>query len=93
MNREIVLPGGAGVYPLIGDVASTAGNPTVVVVGLQKIPVQNVFPNNGANLEYNPNTNEWEPIVRASVQVNGLTVSDDPWMSVNKVKPITVNGA
>jgi hypothetical protein len=83
----------AGIYPLIGDVTSTAGSNRVVVTGLQSIPVQNAFPLAGAFLEYNTNTNEWEAIVRASVQVNGLTVSDDPWISVNARKPIQVNGA
>jgi len=92
MNREIVGLA-AGIYPLVGDVSSTAGSPRVTVVGLQTIPVQNAVPSPGAGLEYNANTNEWEPTLRATVQVNGLTVSDDGLVSVNVVKPILVNGA
>lgn len=93
MNREIVLPGGAGLYPLTGDVLSTPGSPTARVIGIQGIPVlQSVVPS-GAVLQYNQNNNEWEAILNAQIQVNGLTVSDDPWVSVNAAKPITVNGA
>ncbi len=93
MNREIVIPSGAGIYPLIGDVTSTAGNNRVVVTGLDGIPLAGGFPASGANLQYISSSNEWEPVVRASIQVNGLTVSDDPLISVNTVKPVLVNGA
>lgn len=90
MNRES-FPG--GVYPLIGDVVSQAGNSTVQVVGLLGVPITSTFLNGGEVLEYNPNTNNWEPILRADIQVNSLTASDDPLISVNVIKPILVNGA
>ena len=93
MNREIVLSGGgAGIYPLTGDILSTAGSPTVRVTGIQGIPVlQSVVPS-GAMLQYNQNNNRWEATLNAQIQVNGITVSGDPWVSVNAAKPITVNG-
>ncbi len=93
MNRELVIPGGAGIYPLQGDVQSTAGNAKVKVIGLQGIALQSVVPASGSVLEYNVNTNQWEPILNAQIQVNGLTVSDDPLISVNVSKPIKINGA
>lgn len=90
MNRE-VFPG--GVYPLTGDVVSQAGHTTVQVVGLLGVPITSTFLNGGEVLEYNPNTNNWEPILRAAIQVNGITVSDDPLIAVNVSKPILVNGS
>jgi len=91
MNREIVIPGGAGVYPLNGDVQSTAGSSTVRVVGIQGISVENIVPDPGAVLMFNQNNAEWEPFQRACIQVNGLTVSDDYDISVNATH-IKVNG-
>ncbi len=91
MNREVVIPGGAGVYPLTGDVLSTAGDQTVRVIGIQGIPVQRISPEPGSYLEYNQNAGRWEPILRASIQVNGITVSDDYDISVNAVH-VYVNG-
>jgi hypothetical protein len=93
MNREIVIPGGAGVYPLTGDVLSQAGNPTVQVVGLRGIPVADSFLNGGEVLEYNVNTHSWEPVLRAAIQVNGITVSDDYIITVNVQKSVLVNGS
>ena len=93
MNRELVIPGGAGIYPLQGDVQSTAGNAKVKVVGLQGISLESVVPASGSVLEYNVDTNQWEPRLNAQIQVNGLTVSDDPLVSVNVSKPIKINGA
>jgi hypothetical protein len=93
MNREIVQPGGAGIYPLMGDVASRAGNTLVTVTGLQTIPVDPSFPLGGADLQYNSNTHNWIPTLRASIQINNVTVSDDGWMSVNVPKETLVNGA
>jgi hypothetical protein len=91
MNREIAIPGGAGVYPLTGDVTSTAGNSTVTVVGIQNIPVQSGVPNIASVLTYNQNVNQWQPIERSSIQVNLLPVSDDYWMSVNATN-VKLNG-
>lgn len=93
MNRELVQPSGAGIYPLTGDVTSTAGSATVRVTGLQGVSLQNAFPVAGAVIQYNVNNNEWEPILNAQIQVNSITVSDDPLVAVNQVKPIQVNGA
>lgn len=90
MNREI-YPG--GLYPLQGDVVSQAGNTTVQVVGLQNIPIGNGTLLGGAVLAYNANSNNWEPTLDASIQVNSVTVSDDPLIAVNVAKPILVNGA
>lgn len=92
MNREIVIPGGAGIYPLTGDVTSEAGNAPVQVTGLRGIPIAPAFFAGGEVLEYNPNTGNWEPTLRAAIQVNGLTVSDDYIVTVNVARPIKVNG-
>jgi hypothetical protein len=93
MNREIIVPGGAGLYPLQGDVQSTAGNNTAKVIGVQGVPVQALTLSGGMSWQYNPNVGAWQPILAAQIQVNGITVSDDPWVSVNTPKPITINGA
>jgi hypothetical protein len=93
MNREIVQPGGAGIYPLQGDVTSTAGNNRVTVTGLEGIPLTPGPYSSGIVWQYVSSTNTWQPILSASIQVNGVTVSDDPWVSVNTTKPILVNGA
>jgi hypothetical protein len=89
MNREI-YPG--GIYPLQGDLLSQAGNTNVRVVGLEGIPIQVKGMFGGEVMEYNVNSNQWVPTLRATIQVNGVTVSDDPEVFVNLVKPITVNG-
>ena len=89
MNREIVIPN--VLYPLTGDVQSTAGSPQVRVTGIQGLPVQFIVPDPGAFLTFNQNNAEWEPIQRACIQVNGLTVSDDYDISVN-ADHVSVNG-
>lgn len=93
MNRECVVPGGAGIYPLQGDVKSSAGNNTVVVTGLNGVALGSQTLVGGQVHQYNPATNNWEPTLRATVQVNSITVSDDPYISVNVTKPVLVNGA
>lgn len=92
MNREIVVPGGAGIYPLAGDVASQAGNRLVTVIGIQGIPVLNTLFSGGEVLEYNPNTNQWTPTLRAALQVNNVTLSDDYLITINVPKMVLVNG-
>lgn len=92
MNREIVMPGGAGIYPLQGDVTSAAGNSGVTVVGLQNIPVEAGVPAIASVLTYNQNVNQWQPIPRASIMLNLLPISDDYWISVNTVN-IKLNGS
>lgn len=86
------MPSGAGIYPLVGDVTSTAGSPNVTVTGLQNIPVQDTFFQGGEVLTYDPNTNNWTPLLRASIQINNVTISDDALVSVNVPKEILVNG-
>lgn len=93
MNRELVVPGGAGVYPLTGDVESEAGSATVTVVGLQGRTVTDPFLQGGENLQYNGTSNEWVPTLRASILVNGVPASDDYTMTVNVSRPIKINGA
>lgn len=93
MNREIVQSGGgAGIYPLVGDVTSTAGSPTVVVTGLQGTPLGMGVLRSGEELQYNGSVNQWQPILNAVIQVNGITVSDDPTITVNINRPIKING-
>lgn len=92
MNREIVGGAGAAVYPLTGDVTSTAGNPLVTVTGLQHIPILNASLASGAVLEFNANNNQWQGILRANVLVDGLVVSTDNIIAVNADRPITVDG-
>lgn len=93
LNREIAIPGGAGIYPLAGDVASTAGNPKVQVTGLQGVQIAQPGFQGGENLEYDINSNQWVPTLRAAIQVNNTTVSDDYIITVNVPKSILVNGA
>ncbi len=104
MNREIVGAGGAILYPLTGDVTSEVGNSVITVVGLQSVPVSNTFPTDGSVLTYLSSTNKWTPQAdttgeaNTSIQVNGVTVSDDYFVSVNvslgmSDSPLLVNGA
>ena len=90
MNREI-YPG--SLYPLQGDLASQAGNVDATVVGIQNIPIASVTLFGGENVQYNVNSNQWIPTLRASIQVNNVTVSDDASVSVNLPKPIKINGS
>ena len=92
MNRELVLPGGAGIYPLVGDVTSTAGSPSVKVTGLQGTPLELTTLLSGQELQYNANINQWQPTLNAVIQVNGISVSDDPTITVNVNRPIKING-
>lgn len=90
-NREI-YPG--GIYPLTGDVQSQAGNTGVRVVGLQGIAIADDFVENGDALIYQSDTHNWVPTpINSTIQVNGVPVSDDPFISVNVAKPILVNGS
>jgi hypothetical protein len=90
MNREI-FP--AVLYPLVGDVQSQAGNQAVEVVGILSVPIVQSLNLSGQVLEYNLAQNSWVPTLRASIQVNGMTVSDDYLVSINVVKEILVNGS
>lgn len=87
MNRECVLPGGAGIYPLTGDVVSVAGNQRVTVAGIQNTPVASSTPGIGNNLQYNVNTNSWTPTAIACISVDGVVVSYDYMIAVNATNP------
>ena len=88
MNREIVLAGGgAGIYPLIGDVTSSAGNNRVTVEGLQNIPIAPGTPSPANVLQYNPNTNQWTSTAVACISVDGVAVSYDYMIAVNATNP------
>jgi hypothetical protein len=90
MNREIYP---YALYPLTGDVQSVVGNAKVSVVGIQGVPILNApFLNGGEALVYNPSTNNWQPTLRATIQVDNVTVSTDAEISVNVPKPLTVDG-
>jgi hypothetical protein len=92
MNREIVMPGGAGIYPLTGDVTSVAGSPRVTVTGIQNVPVSASPPGSANNLQYDANTNQWTPTAIACVAVDGVVVSYDYVIAVNATNPpITVS--
>lgn len=93
MNREIISAGAGGIYPLTGDVESQAGSQTVSVVGLQAVPIQQIPLNGGEVLAYNPNLHSWKPTLRATIQVDGVSVSDDYLITVDVPKPVLVNGA
>jgi hypothetical protein len=92
LNREI-FPG--GIYPLQGDVTSRAGSQNVTVTGLQGIPVAAGIPTSTALLTYDVNNHQWTAGSpgNSSIQVNGVSVSDDYIVSVNTPKQILVNGA
>jgi hypothetical protein len=91
MNRECAV-GAASIYPLSGDVTSTAGSATVFVSGLLGVPISNNPLTPGAILQYDQVTNNWTPIVIGSVQVNSISISDDNIVTVNLMRPIKING-
>lgn len=93
MNREIYP---SSVYPITGDVVSTAGTAPVKVTGLQGVPVINPFLTGGLfggqTLQFNTVNRGWTATLIASIQINNVTVSDDYSVSVNAIKQIKVNG-
>lgn len=97
MNRE-VFPG--GIYPLAGDVQSTAGQQSVTVIGIQGVPVENTPPSDQSRLVYQASTSQWQPtpIANDSISVNGVCISDDYDITVNAPvgsngTPVQVNGS
>lgn len=90
MNREIVIPG--VLYPLIGDVTSTAGNASVQVTGLQGIPIVPTFFQGGEVMQYSALTGLWTPTVPPGITVNGSNSSGDYFLTVNVARPIKTNG-
>lgn len=92
MNREVAIPGGAGVYPLTGDVGSQAGTPTVLVTGIQGISVATPSLAGGEALEFNFDSQQWVPRISAAIQVNHVTVSKDYEIAVNVPYEVSING-
>jgi hypothetical protein len=95
MNREVVAGGGAGIYPLQGDVKSVAGNNSVTVVGLEGISILG-SPVDGDCLTYSVRKNRWIPEGGTlSILANGVKVSFDKYVLVNGIPAIgavLVNG-
>jgi len=99
MNRE-TFP--ASQSPLKGDVSGAAGATTVTVTGLQRIPVKAGTPSDQQVLTYVAADGQWEASGSSSgnrsIQVNGVTMSDDYDVGCNLVlgisnSPLFVNGA
>jgi hypothetical protein len=90
MNRECVNIAG-GIYPLTGDVVSTAGNQRVTVAGLQNIPIVSSTPGIATNLQYNVNKNQWTPTPIACISVDGVVVSYDYEIAVDAPLPVSVS--
>lgn len=89
MNREI-YPG--GIYPLQGDVLSQAGNNLVAISKLQGTSLNANSPTPGTYLIFDGVS--WSPRQpwNNSVEVNGISISDDFDITVNVIKPVLVNG-
>lgn len=93
MNREIVGGGGASIYPLSGDVKSTAGSSLVSVVGIQGIPFQHSFPAGGEVPLYDAPTNSWIPTIPPSAVVlktNGTPNSTQTLLNLQAGTNITL---
>jgi hypothetical protein len=91
MNREI-YPG--SIYPLMGDVVSTAGVNKVTVAALRNITLDFTTPDDGAAIVYDADSGQFKARVTSSVaiMVNSEASSDDYIVSVNVARPIKVNG-
>lgn len=86
MNREI-SNGAPVLYPLQGDVKSTAGSSLAVVIGLQGRAVSSVSPNAGDVLVFV--SGQWTPVGSlAAILVNGVIASNDLAIFVNGVSAI-----
>jgi hypothetical protein len=99
VNRQIYPPN--ALFPLRGDVSAEAGATSVIVIGIQTIPVSPILPSltvpqtlvaiGGA--EYIPTD------LDTSIQINGVPVSDDYDIGINLLlssnsdSPVLVNGA
>ena len=89
MNRQIYPQ---VLSPLMGDAVSTPGSNLVTVVGIQTTPVTTTTFVGGEVIEYNINTGFYTPTLRACIQVNNLTVSDDYDIAVNQITGCRING-
>lgn len=93
MNREIVGGGGASVYPLTGDVTSTAGNAPVSVTGLRGIPIGPGFPTGGEVLTYDGPTNTLlleTPAPTLELQTNGVDNSTQTLLNLADSASVTI---
>lgn len=94
MNR-IVYP--FNLYPVTGDVESTAGSSAVKVVGLQTIPVDDTAPSlDGEILLYRFSDNKWlVTFVNDAVGVNARAISLNTILNIagsTLVGAVDVNG-
>lgn len=83
MNRE-VFPG--GIYPLSGDVQSTAGSNTVRVIGLSGISLSGVPTTQNQVYAFDVNSGTFlitSIPVNQSIQCNGVGMSDDYYIFCN----------
>lgn len=93
MNREIVGGGGAIVYPLTGDVTSTAGNPSVTVTGIQNIPVVASFPTDKEILTYDGPSNTLSlqnPVKQITLETNGTPNSTQVLLNIAAGTNVTI---
>jgi hypothetical protein len=77
-------------YPGNGDISTTPGSPFTTVVGIQTVPFSPAPPLQGQVPVYEVATNEWTPSTTTllnndSISVNGVTVSDDYGLSINRI--------
>lgn len=97
MNREIVGGGGAAIYPLIGDILSTAGSSTVTVTGLQTVPIAQVPLDGGEVLVYNETSNNWVPTIPAAggptLETDGVANSTQTLLNLQAGANITLTEA
>lgn len=92
MNREITT-GGASIYPLQGDVKSSAGNNTVTVVGLNTIPLGPGFPSGGEVLTYDGPTNTLlleAPVQQIELETNGSANSTQTLLNLAAGSNVTL---
>jgi hypothetical protein len=90
MNREIV-PG--GVYPIQGDVESTAGSSVVTVVGLEGIPMPPAFPSGGEVLTYDGSSNTLlleQPVQQIELETNGTANSTQTLLNIVAGTNVTI---
>lgn len=96
MNREITGGGGASVYPLVGDVTSTAGQGPVSVTGIRNIPVNNSFPAGGEVLTYDGPSNSLSleaPVQQIELETNGTPNSTQSLLNIAAGTNVTITEA
>lgn len=77
-NRE-TFP--SALFPLRGDLNAEAGATSVIVTGIQKIPVSSSTPSDQNVLTFEASTGQWTPSgfgdANESIRVEGVVMSDD----------------